>query len=103
MGTSPASAPAAQGRWLVGCGSVAVALASSLLLPMAATAVPIQTAGTPSTSAAAPAVTATMTGPRRPGAVPSTSTSRVSATSSDLSSGPRRPVPGKSETLTAEK
>ena len=42
-------------------------------------------------------------GPRRPGATPSTSRSRDTGVSSDLSSGPRRPVPGKSEALTAQK
>lgn len=93
----------AVGRWPSAPGVVAVALATSFLLPLAATAVPIQAPG--SGSAAAPATGGTSgmaTGPRRPGAIPSTSRSRDTGVSSDLSSGPRRPVPGKSEALTAQ-
>jgi hypothetical protein len=65
--------------------------------------VPIQA---PSASASAQAAAGSPTmaaGPRRPGVIPSTSLSRDSGLNSDLSSGPRRPVPGQNDSLTAER
>jgi hypothetical protein len=94
----------AVGRCPSAPGAVAVALATSFLLPLAATAVPIQAPG--SGSGAAPAIGGTSgmaTGPRRPGAIPSTSRSRDTGLNSDLPSRTRRPFPGQSEALTAKK
>jgi len=94
----------AVGRCPSAPGALAVALATSFLLPLAATAVPIQAPGSGSGAAPASGGTSGMaTGPRRPGAIPSTSRSRDTGLNSDLPSGTRRPFPGQSEALTAKK
>jgi hypothetical protein len=68
---SLASAPGLHGWWLQGCGSSAIALASFLLLPMAAAAVPLAPLipATPVAAAAAGAPSG-MNGPKRPGVIP---------------------------------
>jgi hypothetical protein len=94
----------AAGRCPSAPGAVAVALATSFLLPLAATAVPIQAPGSGTASAPVTGGTPGMAaGPRRPGAIPTASRSRDTSSNSDLSSGPRRPVPGQNEALTAKK
>jgi hypothetical protein len=68
---SPASAPGLHSWWLRGCGSSAIALASFLLLTMAAAAVPLAPLipATPVAAAAAGAPSG-MNGPKRPGVIP---------------------------------
>jgi hypothetical protein len=68
---SPASAPGLHGWWLRGCGSSAIALASFLLLPLAASAVPMAPLTPATPVAAAPAgAPSGINGPRRPGVIP---------------------------------
>ena len=99
MTRSPATA-----RCSLATAAFAIGLASSFLLPVAATAIPIKATGIVSASAPAPGGTPAMpSGPRRPGVIPSTSLPRDTGTNSDLSSGPRRPVPSQSQTLSAKK
>jgi hypothetical protein len=94
----------AVGRCPSAPGAVAVALATSFLLPLAATAVPIQAPGSGTASAPATGGTPGMAaGPRRPGAISTVSRSRDTGLNSDIASGTRRPVPGQSEALTAKK
>lgn len=81
----------------------AAAVAASFLLPFAASAVPIQSPGARASVQAPAGSPAMAAGPRRPGVIPSTSLSRDSGSNSDLSSGPRRPVPGQNDSLTAER
>jgi len=79
---------------LRGCGSGAIALASFLLLPLAAAAVPMAPL-TPAASAPAGASSG-MNGPKRPGLIPpaSPSLSRAGGSADGLPQAPRRPVPG---------
>ncbi len=91
---------------LRGCGSGAIALAPFLLLPLAASAVPMAPL-TPGTPVAATPVSAPsgMNGPRRPGVIPPASLSRAGGSDDGLPQAPRRPVPGQTQTenLTANK
>jgi hypothetical protein len=93
-GRSPAAAPGLNAR-LRGCGSGAIALASFVLLPLAAAAVPMAplTPGTPvaATPAGAPSG---VNGPRRPGVIPPASLSRAGGSGNGGPQSPRRPVPG---------
>ena len=104
-GRSPAAAPGLNAR-LRGCGSGAIALASFVLLPLAASAVPMAplTPGTPvaATPAGGPSG---VNGPRRPGVIPPASLSRAGGSENGLPQSPRRPVPGQQpiEDLTAHK
>jgi len=86
---------------LRGCAGLSLGLVSSLLIPGAALAVPIQAPG--AASAAAPNGTAAVSpGPRRPGLIPSSSPRPGSGLASDPSSSPpRRPVPGQNRALSA--
>jgi hypothetical protein len=86
---------------LRGCGSGAIALASFLLLPLAAAAVPMAPL-TPAASAPAGVPTG-MNGPKRPGVIPSASLSGAGGSADGLPQAPRRPVPGQNEDLTANK
>ncbi len=106
---SSVSAPGLHGRWLRGCGSGAIALASFLLLPMAAAAVPLAPLIPATPVAAAPAgasrgITSTgINGPRRPGVIPHASLSRGGGSADGLPQAPRRPVPGQNAALTANR
>jgi hypothetical protein len=103
---SLASAPGLHGWWLRGCGSSAIALASFLLLPMAAAAVPLAPLIPATPVAAAPAgAPSGINGPRRPGVIPHASLSRGGGSADGLPQAPRRPVPGQkqNEGLTANK
>jgi hypothetical protein len=103
---SPISAPGLHGRWLRGCGSGAIALASFLLLPLAAAAVPLAPLIPATPVAAAPAgAPRGINGPRRPGVIPHASLSRGGGSADGLLQAPRRPVPGQkqNEGLTANK
>jgi hypothetical protein len=103
---SLAAAPGLHGWWLRGCSSSAIALASFLLLPMAAAAVPLAPLIPATPVAAAPAgASRGINGPRRPGVIPHASLSRGGGSADGLPQAPRRPVPGqkKSEGLTANK
>jgi hypothetical protein len=74
---SPVSAPGLHGWWLRCCGSSAIALASFLLLPMAAAAVPLAPLIPATPVAAAPAgAPSGMNGPKRPGLIPHACLSR---------------------------
>jgi hypothetical protein len=88
---------------LRGCGSGAIALASFLLLPLAAAAVPMAPL-TPVASAPAGVPTG-MNGPKRPGVIPPASLSRAGGSADGLPQAPRRPVPGQkqNEGLTANR
>jgi len=105
--SSPGSAPGLHGRWLRGCGSGAIALASFLLLPLAAAAVPLAPLIPATPVAAAPAgASSGMNGPKRPGVIPPhASLSRGGGSADGLPQAPRRPVPGQkqNEGLTANK
>jgi len=97
---SPGSAPGLQGWWLRGCGSNAIALAIFLVLPLAASAVPMAPLIPATPVAAAPAgTTSGMNGPRRPGAIPPASLSSGGGSADGLPQAPRRPVPGQNEAL----
>ena len=99
---SPASAPGLHGWWLRGCGSSAIALASFLLLPLAAAAVPLAPLIPATPVAAAPAgAPSGINGPRRPGVIPPASLSRGGGPADGLPQAPRRPVPGQNAALTA--
>jgi hypothetical protein len=74
---------------------VGLALASALLLPLGASAIPINAAN--GVAETAPSRTA---GPRRPGAIPQPS--KATDLGSQTSNGRGRPVPGQA-TLSAEK
>lgn len=106
---SPASAPGLHGWWLRGCGSSAIALASFLLLPLAAAAVPLAPLIPATPVAAAPAgasrgITSTgINGPRRPGVIPHASLSRGGGSADGLPQAPRRPVPGQNAALTSNR
>jgi hypothetical protein len=103
---SPVSAPGLHGRWLRACGSSAIALASFLLLPLAAAAVPMAPLIPATPVAAAPAgAPSGMNGPKRPGLIPPASLSRGGGSADGLPQAPRRPVPGQkqNEGLTANK
>jgi len=103
---SAVSAPGLHGWWLHGCGSGAIALASFLLLPLAAAAVPLAPLIPATPIAAAPAgAPSGMNGPRRPGVIPHASLSRGGGSADGLPQAPRRPVPGQrqNEGLTANK
>jgi hypothetical protein len=101
---SPASATGLHGRWLRGCGSSAIALASFLLLPLAASAVPMAPLIPATPVAAAPAgAPSGMNGPRRPGVIPPASLSRGGGSADGLPQAPRRPVPGQNEALTSNR
>jgi len=103
---SLAAAPGLHGWWLRGCGSSAIALASFLLLPMAAAAVPLAPLIPATPVAAAPAgAPSGINGPRRPGVIPHASLSRGGGSADGLPQAPRRPVPGQkqNEGLTANK
>lgn len=98
----PASAPGLHAWWLRGCGSGVIALASFLLLPLAASAVPMAPLIPSAPVAAAPAGTPSdMHGPRRPGVIPPASLSRSGGSADGLPQAPRRPVPGQNEALAA--
>lgn len=100
MTPSPASPWRFEAQALVGCQALAVALASSCLLPLAAMAVPIQ--ATNGASAPASAATAgTTEGPRRPGAISPPSPGPASGSSAGVTPGPRRPTLNQSLPLTA--
>jgi hypothetical protein len=86
---------------LRGCGSGVIALASFLLLPLAAAAVPMAPL-TPVASAPAGVPTG-INGPKRPGVIPPASLSRAGGSADGLPQAPRRPVPGLNEALTAER
>jgi len=106
MTSSLHGAPGPHGRWLWGCGVGAIALVSSFLLPLAATAVPIQSLATANVPAAAQGGAPSGTdGPRRPGVTAPTSLSRATGSDAQLHAGPRRPVPVsvQNEALAAEK
>jgi hypothetical protein len=95
-----ASAPAEPTPGRQGWAAVAVGLVSSFLLPGAAWAVPIQAPSAASAVAPDPSSTpAVSAGPRRPGLIPSASLHAENPLDSELSSGPRRPVPGQTRTL----
>ena len=101
---SPASAPGLHGWWLRGCGSSAIALASFLLLPLAAAAVPLAPLIPATPVAAAPAgAFRGINGPRRPGVIPHASLSRGGGSADGLPQAPRRPVPGQNEALTSNR
>jgi hypothetical protein len=101
---SPASAPGLHGWWLRGCGSSAIALASFLLLPLAAAAVPLAPLIPATPVAAAPAgAPSGINGPRRPGVIPPASLSRGGGSADGLPQAPRRPVPGQNAALTAKR
>ena len=103
---SPVSAPGLHGRRLRGCGSGAIALASILLLPLAAAAVPLAPLIPATPVATAPAgAPSGMNGPKRPGVIPPASLSRGGGSADGLPQAPRRPVPGQkqNEGLTANK
>jgi hypothetical protein len=80
---------------LRGCGSGAIALASFLLLPLAAAAVPMAPL-TPAASAPAGASSG-MNGPKRPGLIPPAFLSRAGGSADGLPQAPRRPVPGQKQ------
>ena len=64
----------------------------SLQLPLAATAVPIQTLSRPSAAASTPAGTVSgVKGPRRPGVIPPTSIWPASGLDAEHPAGPGRP------------
>ena len=86
---------------LPGCGSGVIALASFLLLPLAAAAVPMAPL-TPEASAPAGVPTG-INGQKRPGVIPPASLSRAGGSADGLPQAPRRPVPGLNEDLTANK
>ena len=101
---SPDSAPGLHGWWLRGCGSSAFALASFLLLPLAASAVPMAPLIPATPGAAAPAgAPSGMNGPRRPGVIPHPSLSRGGGSADGLPQAPRRPVPGQNVVLAANR
>ena len=101
---SLASAPGLHGWWLRGCGSSAIALASFLLLPLAAAAVPLAPLIPATPVAAAPAgASRGINGPRRPGVIPPASLSRGGGSADGLPQAPRRPVPGQNSALTANR
>jgi hypothetical protein len=101
---SLASAPGLHGWWLRGCGSSAIALASFLLLPLAAAAVPLAPLIPATPVAAAPAgAPSGINGPRRPGVIPHASLSRGGGSADGLPQAPRRPVPGQNAALTANR
>jgi hypothetical protein len=106
-GRSPAASPGLHAR-LRGCGSGAIALASSLLLPLAAAAVPMAPLIPAIPEAAAPAgASSGMNGPKRPGVITPAppSLSRAGGSADGLPQAPRRPVPGQkqNEGLTANR
>ena len=101
---SLAAAPGLHGWWLRGCSSSAIALASFLLLPMAAAAVPLAPLIPATPVAAAPAgASRGINGPRRPGVIPPASLSRGGGSADGLPQAPRRPVPGQNAALTANR
>ena len=91
---------------LRGCGSGTIALASFVLLPLAAAAVPMAPLTPATPEAAAPAgAPSGINGPKRPGVIPPASLSRAGGSADGLPQAPRRPVPGQkqNEGLTANK
>jgi hypothetical protein len=101
-GSPLTGAPGLHDRRRQGWAAGAVALVSGLLLPLAARAVPIQ-APSGATVSPSPAGTPGMpAGPRRPGAIPAATLGHASGSDLSLSRGSGRPVPGRSQTMTAE-